>query len=66
MKNINDIFCQYQNPPQMGKGGGPLPQKNLVPLKKNKNLRIWGEFNYDFKFRTQGESLYQTSNLNYS
>lgn len=27
------------------------------------NCRIWGVFDYNFKFRTQGESLYQTSIL---
>jgi hypothetical protein len=31
-------------------------------LKKSK-LRVWGNHNYQFNFRTQGESLYQTSIL---
>ena len=33
-----------------------------APLKKSK-LRVWGNHNYNFDFRTQGESLYQTSIL---
>jgi hypothetical protein len=26
-------------------------------------VKIWGDFNYNFRFHTQGESLYQTSIL---
>ncbi len=33
-----------------------------APLKKSK-LSVWGNHNYQFNFRQQGESLYQTSIL---
>ena len=61
MKNLyNDIFCKYQGS-QFQKQISNASDK-LTP-QKNKNLRIWGDFDYEFRFRTQGESLYQTSKL---
>ena len=37
--------------------------RELKASAQQKNVRIWGTFNYTFKFHTQGESLYQTSML---
>ena len=49
--------------------GGASGRKNsltLSPLikpmqKKQDKLRTWGNYTFSFKFRTQGESMYQTS-----
>ncbi|CDW77286.1 UNKNOWN [Stylonychia lemnae] len=55
---FNDLFCKYQTiTTQRQATTTPIPVKQ----KNGGHTHIWGDYNYDFSFNTQGESLYQTS-----
>ena len=53
-------YCNGEQPEYEGTGGiSDQPSRPGLgqPPKKSK-LRVWGSHNYNFDFRTQGESLY--------
>ena len=74
---FKDVFCEYQmctgttderpNHLQMRDDLTPtrpaMSRSILKPLKTQESkLKTWGDYNYRFKFQTQGsESMYQTS-----
>ena len=54
---LNDLLCKYQTPKPQGAIPAPVSKK---PAEK---VQVWGDYNFSFRFSTQGESLYQTSKL---
>lgn len=64
---FNDLLNKYQNLSSNSQtpSKAPLTKHETLNLsnQKQSNIRIWGDYNYVFRFNTQGESLYQTSIL---